>query len=87
MEHDLNTIKDRNRRVELDKAWETSKTRRGIIAVLTYVIVYIFMRYQNFPQPQIGALIPMIGYILSTLTIKRAKTLWLNRQARSGKYK
>ena len=34
METELEKINERNKRVELDKAWEVSKTRRGIIAFL-----------------------------------------------------
>ena len=35
-------ITERNKRVELDKKWETSKTRKICIAVLTYIVVIIY---------------------------------------------
>ena len=35
LEKELEAIKERNKRVEADKAWETSKNRRGIIAAAT----------------------------------------------------
>lgn len=35
LEKRLKTIEERNRRVETEKAWETSVTRRLSIAVLT----------------------------------------------------
>jgi hypothetical protein len=40
---EVGEIKARNRRVELDKAWETSLTRRSIIAAITYAVAVIFM--------------------------------------------
>ena len=42
IEQELEKIKERNRRVELDKSWETSWTRKICIIVLTYVIVIIY---------------------------------------------
>jgi hypothetical protein len=39
---ELAEIKERNRRVELDKAWETSLARKSLIAVLTCVVVVVF---------------------------------------------
>jgi len=35
---EIEKIKGRNRRVEADKAWETSLTRKILIAVLTYFV-------------------------------------------------
>ena len=43
METELDAINKRNIRVEADKAWETSNTRRLIIAIFTYLIVVIFL--------------------------------------------
>lgn len=42
IEQELEKIKERNRRVELDKSWEISWTRKICIIVLTYVIVIIY---------------------------------------------
>jgi hypothetical protein len=33
MKKEISSLKERNDRVELDKAWEISKTRKAIIAV------------------------------------------------------
>lgn len=72
----LETIQARNNRVEADKAWETSKTRRGLIAVLTYLVLVIFLYSIKTPRPWTNALVPAIGFYLSTLTITKAKRLW-----------
>ena len=42
LEKEIESIKKRNKRVELDKKWETSFTRRAFICVLTYIIVIIY---------------------------------------------
>lgn len=38
MQQDLDVIKERNSRVEADKAWEVSATRRIAICILTYAV-------------------------------------------------
>lgn len=73
----IQEIQERNRQVELNKAWETSWTRRLIIVGITYASAYIFMRYNNFQNPQWQALIPTGGYFLSTLTLPPVKSLWI----------
>ena len=51
IEQELENIKKRNKRVELDKSWETSWTRKICIMILTYVIVviysYLIKQYDN----------------------------------------
>ena len=77
MKGDIESIKERNRRVEADKAWETSTMRRGIIAVLTYLIIVIFLYAIEAPRPWLNALVPTAGFILSTLTLSAFKRWWL----------
>jgi hypothetical protein len=75
----IETIEERNRRVELDKAWETSKTRRALIAVITYGIATLFMWRIGIPDPFINALVPTGGYLLSTLSLHFIKTKWIQQ--------
>ena len=42
LENEIAKIKERNKRVELDKAWETSWTRKICICILTYIVVVIY---------------------------------------------
>lgn len=42
IEEEIKNIQNRNRRVELDKKWETSLTRRLCIMILTYIIIVIY---------------------------------------------
>lgn len=75
---DIRKLIERNQRVEADKAWETSMTRRLFIALFTYAVAFIYMTYANLGNPALGAFVPSGGYLLSTLSIPFAKTLWLN---------
>ena len=51
LEGEINKIKERNRRVEAEKAWETSWARRISILVLTYIVIAIFFVFANIPKP------------------------------------
>ena len=42
LENEIELIKQRNKRVELDKKWETSWTRKICIMILTYIVVIIY---------------------------------------------
>lgn len=78
-ETELQTIKQRNARVEADKAWERSWTRRGLIAGLTYLTIVVFFGVAGFPKPFLNALVPTLGFVLSTLSLSLAKRLWLKQ--------
>jgi hypothetical protein len=79
METELEKINERNKRVELDKAWETSKTRRGIIIIFTYVVAASFLASIGNASPQINALVPVGGYFLSTLSLPILKKWWISK--------
>ena len=77
LKQEIATLKERNARVEADKAWETSYARKCSIAVMTYVIVAAFFLVADFPRPFVGALVPVAGFLLSTLSISLLKKLWI----------
>lgn len=70
-------IEKRNKRVELDKKWETCYTRKISIMILTYVVViiysYIVKEYDNI---FLSSLVPVIGFTLSTLSLKIVRKYW-----------
>ncbi|HLD97734.1 MAG TPA: hypothetical protein VI815_00240 [Candidatus Nanoarchaeia archaeon] len=74
---ELNKIKERNAKVELDKAWETSFSRKIIIAVLTYIVIVIFFYFAGLPKPFINSIVPSLAFILSTLSLPLFKKLWI----------
>jgi hypothetical protein len=76
----IEDILKRNTRVELDKAWETSKTRRVIIAGITYITAASFLKLIGNEAYLINALVPVGGYLLSTLSLPLLKTWWIQYQ-------
>jgi len=83
IEERLAIIESRNARVEDDKAWETSWIRRISIMVLTYAVVSFYLRFVVHIDPWINALVPVIGFLLSTLTVSLLKKYWLSRRNQS----
>lgn len=80
LEKEIKDIKKRNARVELDKAWETSWTRRLCICVLTYIVVVLYsyaIQYTN--NIFFSSLVPVIGFTLSTLSLKGVRKIWEKR--------
>ena len=77
LEKEIESIKKRNKRVELDKKWETSFTRRVFICVLTYIIVIIYSHFiKKYDNVLLSSLVPVIGFTLSTLSLKYIRKLW-----------
>lgn len=76
----LREIEDRNIRVENDKAWETSWTRRIGIATLTYFVVVIYLHFVVHIDPWLNGLVPVFGFLLSTLTVSLLKRIWQSRR-------
>ena len=76
IEDRINNIEKRNKRVELDKKWETSITRRICIIILTYIIVVLYSYLVRNNNILLSSLVPVIGYTLSTLSLKLIRKFW-----------
>ena len=77
LEKEITKIKERNKRVELDKKWETSLIRRICICILTYIIVIIYsFIVRNYNNILLSSLVPVIGFTLSTLSLKLVRNIW-----------
>ncbi len=77
LEERIKKIEERNKRVELDKFWETSWTRKICIIILTYIIVITYsylIREYNYVL--LTSLVPVIGFTLSTLSLKAVRKIW-----------
>jgi hypothetical protein len=77
LENELNAIKKRNKRVETDKSWETSLTRRGLLIIFTYLAIGFYLNAICITDPWLNAIVPSIGFLLSTLTLPYFKNLWI----------
>lgn len=77
LEERIKKIEERNKRVELNKEWETCWTRRICIMILTYIVVltysYLISKINNI---FLSSLVPVIGFTLSTLSLKFVRNVW-----------
>ena len=77
LKKELDEIKLRNKRVELDKKWETSTTRKVCIAILTYIVVIVYSSIiSKTSNVFLSSLVPVIGFTLSTLSLKAVRKVW-----------
>lgn len=80
LEKEIRKMQERNKRVELDKAWETSWARRICIMILTYIVVIIYSYViREFDNILLSSLVPVIGFTLSTLSLKLVRKIWENK--------
>ena len=77
VEEKIKKIENRNKRVELDKKWETSWTRKIFIMILTYIVVVIYSYVvRNYDNILLSSLVPVIGFTLSTLSLSLVRKVW-----------
>lgn len=79
LKQEVKAIQIRNKKVELDKKWETSLTRKICICCMTYIIVVIYsLLIRNFTTLAIvfTSFVPVIGFMLSTLSLKFIRKIW-----------
>ena len=80
-EKEIAAIKARNKRVETDKAWETSWTRRLCIMILTYIVVVLYQTaIAQIANAWLSSLVPVMGFLLSTLSLKLVRKIWEKRR-------
>lgn len=80
LEQRVRQIETRNSRVEGDKAWETSGTRRALIVTATYLAIGSFLWTARIPDPWLNAIIPALAFVLSTLSLDYVKANWLAKR-------
>lgn len=80
LEEEIRKIRERNARVEGDKAWETSNTRRGVIAVVTYFVIVLWLYLIEAPNPWFNAFVPAAAFAISTLTMPILKRWWIKNR-------
>ena len=55
---DISELHARNKRVEAEKAWETSWQRKGLIVAITYLFMVFFMNLIRVENIFVNALVP-----------------------------
>ena len=79
LQDEIAAIKQRNARVDANKAWETSRFRLYTIALFTYLMMLLLMVVIGTEQPFISAIVPTAGFLLSNLSVRLIKQYWLER--------
>ncbi len=71
LEKEIENIRERNKKVELNKSWETSSTRKICIMILTYIVVitysYVIRKYDNI---LLSSLVPVIRIYVIYIILK-----------------
>jgi preprotein translocase subunit SecF len=80
IEQRIETIEARNRTVESNKAWENSLIRRVSIAMMTYIVVVIYHLIIGAKNVYIISAVPVIGFILSTLSLQYIRSIFNRKQ-------
>lgn len=76
LEERVAKIEVRNKLVEQNKAWETSWTRKILLICFTYIAIAAYLKFVVGINPWINAIVPAVGFLLSTLTLPWFKTVW-----------
>jgi len=77
LEREIEKIKERNKKVEADKSWETSWTRRFVIFALTYAAIAVYFSAAGLPNPLVNSLVPALAFVISTLSLPFFKKCWV----------
>jgi len=77
LESRIKKIEKRNGEVELNKSWEGSWTRKALIALFTYLSIALYFNYILEIDPWLNAIVPTVGFLLSTLSLPYFKKIWL----------
>ena len=80
LEKRVSDIEKRNKRVEGDKAWETSTLRKVLILIMTYIFAVLYLKIADTTNPFFGAVVPTVGFYLSTQTLNVIKKKWLSKK-------
>ncbi len=80
IEQRIQNIEDRNRRVELDKAWEGSLARIFSISLITYFVAVFVLYIIKAPNIWLNAFVPVVGFILSTQSLPFIKKVWIKNK-------
>lgn len=80
IEERLSKIEERNKRVEQDKAWETSPARIISVSFITYIAAFFVLYSIGVSRACLSAIIPVLGFILSTQSLPIIKKYWIKKK-------
>ncbi len=79
VQEEIRRINERNKRVEADKAWETSKTRKAVIAIFIYIFASLIFVSIKVPDPFLNAIIPTAAFVISMASFGFFKEYWIEK--------
>lgn len=79
LEKSIDIINQRNKKVEAEKAWEISKLRIFSLCSITYIIASFVMYFIGVENFLLNALIPTLGFFLSTQSLPLIKKWWIDK--------
>ena len=80
---ELIKIHQRNNQRDYDKTFESSATRIITIMTITYIIIYIYMKYfLHISNPELNAIVPTLGFNMSTWSLNWVKMIWFALKGR-----
>lgn len=82
LEDKIEAINKRNKKVEADKAWERSSFRTISICAITFIIASLVMYFIGVQKYLLNALIPTLGYFLSTQSLPFIKKWWIKKNTK-----
>jgi hypothetical protein len=85
LEGRIEQIEERNSKVEADKDWERSWTRRFLLVLFTYLAIGFYLQAINIERAWLNAIVPSLAFMLSTLTLPFFKKIWINKRQSNGK--
>ncbi|MES2014825.1 MAG: hypothetical protein V4437_03395 [Patescibacteria group bacterium] len=83
VESKIELIRERNVRVEAEKAWETSWFRVILLSVVTYFTASIILLALGVTNFFFAALVPAAGYFLSVQSLPTIKKWWIRKESRA----
>jgi hypothetical protein len=78
---EVEQIISRNKKVETDKAWETSWTRVIFLGGIIYLTAGAWLKILNDTYPWLKAFIPPLGFIVSTWSLPIIKKWWVKKNS------
>lgn len=81
----ISSMDHRNRIRDYSKEFEGSLMRIIMIMVLTYAILSVYMLLAGLDRPWISAIVPTVGFQLSTVSLPSIKNCYVEHRLRSLK--
>lgn len=76
LEGRVSKIEKRNKKVETDKAWELSWSRKLLLFSFTYLAIGLYLDAIGVLRPWLNAIVPAVGFLLSTFSLPFFRRLW-----------